>query len=255
MIEVNRICFNKYTLCSFVILGILIVSSCSRMTKPFRPEGVPEQSVYDRKMGLWNYTENNGIFRSYYSNGKIAESGELKDGKREGIWRTYSADENSIACEGLYKNDRRDGTWRWYDGDGKLYQTIEYREKPIRSFGFFYLRDYGNENGKHKRFFPNGRIEEEGNYDGGYHSGNMTRYYKNGNTAIVGRYEKDNKVGLWIYYYPEGSVEREENYSANGVLHGFLKNYKPDGSLYQKVRYQNGVQTGEAEIFYGVSVK
>jgi len=224
------------------------------MTKPFKPEGVPDQAIYDRKTGLWSYTENNGIFRSFYSSGKIAESGSLKDGKREGIWKTFSDDENRITCEGLYKNDRRDGTWSWFDGDGKLYQTIEYKEKPIRSFGFFYLRDYGNENGKHKRFFPNGNIEEEGNYDGGYHSGNMTRYYKNGNIAITGRYEKDNKVDRWLYYYPEGSIEREENYSVDGLLHGFLKNYRPNRSLYQKIIYQNGVQIGEAEIFYDVSV-
>lgn len=222
----------------FLLISILLIE-CKRLKVPPLPEGVPAQSTYNRKTRLYSHKTATGLYTVYYDNGILAQRGETENGRRRGIWLKYSLDGNSITASGRYEDDRRIGTWRYFDQKGSLYLTIRYKKTPVRDFGFLYHRDYGNENGPYERYFPDGSLEERGQFRGGYYHGLIVRYYRNGRKLMVGKYLRDKKTGLWKYYYPEGVLEREEIYK-NGRLHGLLRNFKPDGRLYQKVLFHNG---------------
>lgn len=217
----------------------LSLGGCDRLKKEIPPDGVPADAVKDRVSGLWEVTTASGLYLAYYGDGALAQRGHLVGERREGIWRSYALDGKTITASGEYRNDRRDKVWKFYDGQGRLYLTLRYRPKPVRTFGFLVLRDYGNENGPYVRYFPDGSVEERGFFAGGYYQGPVRRDYRNGKPAMSGRYDRDKKVGRWIYYYPEGSVERIEEYR-DGHLNGILTNYRPDGRIYQRVVYHDG---------------
>jgi antitoxin component YwqK of YwqJK toxin-antitoxin module len=239
------------------LIGTLLVAgalsfgvACERLKQPPRPANVPEGAVRNRDINLWMYRAPDDSFRTYYSTGRLAQSGQMKAGtnQRTGTWQSYASDGERVTATGDYLNDWRDGLWRYFDGTEQLYLTVEYLPEPKRFFGFLAVTDYGNENGPFERYFPDGRLEERGVFWSGYYHGPIVRYHRNGNKAFEGQYETDHPVGRWRFYYPEGNLEREEYYR-NGRLHGVLRNYYSDGGLYHETVFEDGQEVGPKRIF------
>ncbi|MCB1309144.1 MAG: hypothetical protein KDK30_13220, partial [Leptospiraceae bacterium] len=138
--------------------------------------------------------------------------------------------------------------WEHYDTEGALYLTIEYKPEPRRTFLLLEVKDYGNENGAYRRYYPDGSLEEEGYFWSGYFDGPVRRWHANGKPAMEGRYDQDNKTGTWKYYYPDGTLDHVEQYS-NGKLNGVQRNYYPDGSPYHVSTFVDGQLSGPPEIF------
>ncbi len=63
-----------------------------------------------------------GNFTSFYPNGKVLMTGEMKNNRNEGEWK-YFYDNGQVESLGLFKDDRADGKWEWYYPDGTLKQT------------------------------------------------------------------------------------------------------------------------------------
>lgn len=231
------------------ILGgaFLLLPLCARITTPPLPPGVPA-GAHRQKQGLWEYTGDDGSFRLYYPDGKIAQTGEIQIGVRRGVWKSYSLDTGKVTSIGLYRNDWRDGVWKYYDTGGRLYYTVTYAPEPKQPLLAMITHDYGNENGPYERFFPDGTLEERGAFYAGLYEGEIVRYYKNGKKAVEGRYKSDKMDGIWRYYYPEGGLERIETFR-NGVLDGELKRYRPDGKLFLETRYSAGRESGPARVY------
>ncbi len=234
---------------AIIILTALALSHCDdRINHPPKPEGVPEDAVRDRMTGLWQHAAPDTGFRLFYDNGNVAAQGGLAGAFRNGEFRMYMDDGERITSEGVYVQNWRDGTWKYYDGRGRLYLTVDYALEPRRFFGLIATTDYGNENGEYRRYYPDGSLEERGEFYSGYQHGPVVRYHPNGNKAYEGRYELDQPAGQWRYYYPDGTLEREERYT-KGALDGPLRNYHADGSLYHETRYANGQEVGPKKIF------
>ncbi len=219
-----------------VFLLIAIVS-CDRLSRYPVPPGVPGDSRFERTLRIWVHQVNEGTESVYFENGKIALKGEKKQGNRVGVWKSFSLS-GAVVSEGEYVKDWRDGIWRFNDDSGVLYMTMEYRKKPVRNFGFFITHDYGNENGPYVRYFPDGKVEERGNFLGGYQDGKTVRYYPTGKKALEGSYKKDRKEGNWSYYYPDGHLMKMAQYSG-GMLDGKLVVYHRDGRVYHISQYKN----------------
>ena len=234
----GRSASNRRRLTAPAAIFLLAVAACGRLGAPVRPSGVPEGAEQDRKTGLWTY-ETTTSFIQYFSDGKVAARGSLVQGRREGAWTAWSMDGSVIITTGTYRKGRRDGLWKHFDDRGRLYLTMRYAPKPVRDFGFFFHPDYGNENGAYERFFPDGKIEERGEFRGGFYEGPVVRFQRNGRPAVRGTYRRDLMDGPWTYYYPEGGIERTETY-VTGQLNGRLTNYHPDGSVYQVALFRSG---------------
>ena len=71
--------------------------------------------------GSFNNGKQEGIWKYYWANDLLGEKGTYKDGKQEGIWKSY--DENGqLAVKGTYKNDKLHGVMIKYHKNGQLYQ-------------------------------------------------------------------------------------------------------------------------------------
>ncbi|MBE7438627.1 MAG: hypothetical protein HS115_09265 [Spirochaetales bacterium] len=156
-------------------------------------------------------------------------------------------DGKTVTTSGEYRNDWRYGRWEFRDAQGAIVQTMEYRPEPRRTFGFLITTDYGNENGPYRRYFPDGSLEEEGQFISGYYEGRLKRYHRNGKLALEGTLHRDEPVGLWKSYYASGTLYREMHYQ-DGKLQGALRVYDPDGRLKYSTEYSAGQKIGPDEL-------
>ena len=232
--------FASNRLAPTALVALIAVASfgCGRLRKPERPVGVPAGAERERKTGMWTLATPTS-FTQYFADGTVATKGTISHGSREGEWRAWSMDGKVLISVGNYQRGRRDGLWKHFDDRGRLYLVMHYAPKPARDFFGFSHPDYGNENGPYERFFPDGRLEERGEFRGGFYHGPVVRYHWNGRVAMRGEYRKDQMYGTWTYYYPEGARERTEPY-LDGLLEGRVANYHPDGSVYQEALFHKG---------------
>ncbi len=228
----------KY-LAGTILLAILSgLTGCDRLAEVPRPDGIPEGSVYSKNLGIWESSPMSGTYSLFYDDASLATRGMKEKGLRVGLWKSFTP-AGIVASEGNFKNDWRDGLWKFFDDTGKLYLTVEYKPEPHRTFGFLVTHDYGNENGPYRRYYPDGRLEEQGNFSAGYFEGPVVRFHPDGTRAMEGTFHKDLKEGLWLYYYPGGLLRKEERYS-NGILDGKMVVYHPDGRTYHISYFEKG---------------
>lgn len=222
------------------IACLLLFASCDlkqRLRDKPRPLSVPAAAIRDRHSGLWIETTPD-FTRTYFPEGKLASQGPMRLGMREGAWKTFSP-EGVVISEGRFLNDFRDGVWEYKDDQGQVYLTMTYASHPKRDLIALLTHDYGNENGPYKRYYPDGKLEEEGSFHAGYFDGPITRYHPNGRVLLRGQYQQDLMTGRWTYYYTDGKLLREETYAA-GQLDGELRAFYPDGRLYMEAAYKAG---------------
>lgn len=222
------------------ISGLLLIAAiqCDRWKEPARPMFVDSSASYDRKRGLWLQTVD-GLHTAFYEDGSIAWRGQTGPAGKQGKWKWYAPDNGPLTTEGIYESNRRVGTWKHFDDSGRLYMTIEYKLEPFDAFISMMHSDYGNENGKVVRYFPDGSVEMEGSYVAGKESGKFVTYFQNGQIQMTGHYSEGQKDGTFRYYRSDGELRRIENYS-NGILDGPYRNYRSDGKLHSETVYKKG---------------
>lgn len=63
-----------------------------------------------------------GKYTSYYPNGKVLMTGQIKNNRNEGEWK-YFYDNGNLESSGIFEGDQPSGKWYWYYPDGTLRQT------------------------------------------------------------------------------------------------------------------------------------
>jgi antitoxin component YwqK of YwqJK toxin-antitoxin module len=93
---------------------------------------------------------NNGEYIQYYKNGVTKMRGMMKEGKREGVWKSFY-ETGSPWSETTFKDGKKDGkTTTWYENEKKRYDG-------------FYTNDV--ESGKWVYWNEKGELVTEKNYD------------------------------------------------------------------------------------------
>lgn len=104
--------------------------------------------------------------------------GATIDGKKQGLWISYSDSGSVASCE-IYINDSLTG------------ETIGY--------------------------FENGTISSRGTLKNGQREGGWIQYYSNNKIAEKGRYSNGKKIGVWEYYIEEGKLDKKIEYLNDGT--------------------------------------
>ena len=139
----------KTTLSTFLVLLVFLATSCrfeQKVIEETYPDGSPKRvCIYkgkgenremiretifyeNRQMqmdGEYKDGKRNGLWVSWYMNGKKWSEGTFKNGKSEGRRVTYF-ENGKVRYDGAYKNDQRVGKWRFYDETGKLLAEQDY---------------------------------------------------------------------------------------------------------------------------------
>jgi len=219
-----------------------------------------------KKTGIWNhyyedktikaqafYKGEMGLYREFYSNGKVKlegynragksdstwiyfyengvkqAEGEYEDGQRNGQW-TFFHDNGNISALGTYHLGEKSGNWQYFHENGKI--SSEGEEKKGKKEG--YWRIYDNQ----------GLLKGDGHFQNG--SGEYTEYYDSGNIKVKGEMNNGINVGDWLYYYEDGSLEGKCNF-VNGE--GQYTGYYPSGKIKMKGAIKDGKNVGEWQLF------
>ena len=185
--------------------------------------------------------DGNGYYSEYFEDNKVVFlSGEIKNGKRTGIWKTYFSD-GKLKEECLYEDNiyKIVNTW-----NNKGEQTI------VESNGKYisYWEDetvyitgdvkYGLKEGVWHTYNSFGELSNETSYLNGKQHG-KTAYYNSGQLILEGEFANGLKQGKWIWYNEDGSHSSSANYK-DDKKEGTQLFYNTNGILIKKEKYKNG---------------
>lgn len=115
-----------------------------------------------------------GIQKTYHSNGRVKTEGLYKNGKKEGLHKEWY-DTGLLSAKGMYKNGQEHGRMQWYNESGEL---------------------VGN-----------------GNIFNGLREGEWRIYdVHDPRISVVGQFENGKEEGSWKTHHPNGLVGRENIY-------------------------------------------
>jgi antitoxin component YwqK of YwqJK toxin-antitoxin module len=104
------------------------------------------------------------VIKTTYSNGKPKAEVSYKDGKRNGLSKSFDK-EGKISLELPYLNNKREGkSKKYYEGGHQLYQTTEYKDDLIH--------------GMQIKYRENGDVLSEAQYEKNFPCLNLKEFYK-----------------------------------------------------------------------------
>ena len=81
-----------------------------------------------------------GLHETYWDNGVLKETGDIKEGLKQGLWRYFFA--NGILHEvGFYKQGRANGHWKIYYADGQISADLHYRDDRLDGYCEYFHQD------------------------------------------------------------------------------------------------------------------
>lgn len=148
----------------------------------------------------------------------------------------FSANAIAQKINQLNSEGKRVGVWRKFYDNGKIrYQGQFENGKEVGVFKF-YKNIASTQPAIVKEFLPNSNKASVKFYD------------SNGKLKSAGEMIGKNRVGKWMYYFSDGKPLSEELYT-NGKLNGLLKNYYPNGKTTEETIYKNGKKHGVSKIY------
>lgn len=139
----------------------------------------------------------------FYQTGDKMAEGRYIDQKKEGVWKTYGANE-VLLSEGSYVADKKYGMWKTFHRNGQVAKEV--------------MIENDLEQGLEKKYFEDGQLKEEATYKDGFKEGKTIVYNASGDTAVVGTYFKDRRDGEWRYYNENNQLEKTVRYDRGKLL-------------------------------------
>lgn len=220
--------------------------------KEFYPNGrikIEKTFVDDNLHGYYKEYDNRGILilTMLYENGAIVKS-EVEDEPDIETVNKYDQD-GKLIFSGPYRINVPVGIHREFGKDGKVVNALIYNDNGVKiSEGI--VDEAGNHNGKWKDFFPDGKIQAEGQYTDNRRSGQWKFYNAAQKVEQTGGYNNGRPDGLWKWYYENGALLREEEYY-QGQRDGMCTEYSPSGDVIAEGQYSDGEKNGEWKLKNG----
>ena len=157
------------------------------------------------KVGLWEtYIAESEHTKSIGNEkvGQLVESGNYKNGNKDGIWLIYSG--TFLSQKIPYKNGKKEGKGLGYYEDGNLKSELNFKNNKKEGKGLGYYKD-GNlksklnfknnkKEGVFKYFYPSGILSEIINFKNDLMTGTHKLYHKNGNIKKIKKYKIENGI-------------------------------------------------------------
>jgi antitoxin component YwqK of YwqJK toxin-antitoxin module len=220
--------------------------------KEFYPNGrIKTEKTYidDNLHGYYKEYDNRGILvlTMLYENGAIVKS-QVEDEPDIETVNKYDQD-GKLIFSGPYRSNVPVGIHREYGKDGKIINAQIYNDNGVKiSEGI--VDEAGNHNGKWKDFYPDGKIQAEGQYTDNRRTGQWKFYNASQKVEQTGGYNNNRPDGLWKWYYENGALLREEEYF-QGQRDGMCTEYSPAGDVIAEGQYSDGEKNGEWKLKNG----
>ena len=132
------------------------------------------------------------------------------------LWKDFYID-GTLQMEALTLKENEefyDGKVTWYHPNGKVMQTVYYKENVP--------------NGLRKNYFESGPLKSQYSYVNGKIDGEYIAYHENAQKAEFGQYKAGDRIGDWKEHYHNGKLKAEGKYT-NGKKTGTWQVYYYDG--------------------------
>ncbi len=205
------------------------------------------------------------VFR--YPNGTISSEGLIKNGRPEGLWKSYYVT-GIKKSEGKRTNFLLDSIWLFYDQAGDTTEKISYLFGKKNGYYIRFRKSPGiglylwskelfagdKKEGTAYLYYPDGKIQQTIPYYNGRKEGMSKEYDENGIVITINEYRNDYlvsrekinrtdkngmKQGDWKEFFPDGNLKREMTYK-DDQLQGYYKEYDTRGVLILTMLYNNG---------------
>lgn len=192
----------------FVFVG-LSLSTYAAATDPDQGGDVNKKDAEGRKQGKWIVFGKDRPTAGYPAEGKI-EEGPYKDDRKEGVWIKYHNDGATPKLKGEYHNNRPSGSYT--------------------------------------KFYPDGKVREQGTFSRNKFTGTLKRYHENGTLEYEANYDETGKEeGVVKYYYPNGQLEFEYS-SKDGIPVGKATRYYENGDIREQIEYGSNGKVMKSEL-------
>jgi antitoxin component YwqK of YwqJK toxin-antitoxin module len=199
-----------------------------------------------------NYVEGEeeGIWKEYYYNGRLANSGKYLNGEKDSVWNFYYPNEK-LSSSIPYKDDEPHGEARYFSPEGLPLLDKLYDHGGILSYR---LVDASGEPGPWIKFSGSGKISVansagtvvfEETYRDGLRDGDKKLYFDNGKPCEEYQYNLGNRHGIVAMYYANGKLCEKGTYR-NGEPDGKFEHYTEAGLLEKIEIYKMGSRHGKA---------
>lgn len=198
-----------------------------------------------------------------YPNGQVSSEGMLRDGKPDGLWKTYY-ENGQLKSMGKRTEFLLDSTWVFFTETGDTSLIVNYRndlKNGLRTtFGkeFIIEEPFVNDvrQGEGKRFDYHRHLLQTVTYKNGVEEGISPVFdttgvlreivnYRKGfvmTREALNRYDREGKKhGYWKSFFDDWSLHTECYYK-HGLRDGFYKEYDAKGNLKKITKYVNDVE-------------
>lgn len=205
--------------CSFLPLLVLLLCGCTEVREEFYPDGTLRSRI------AYRGGKENGLAIFYEPNGAKSSEVQMKEGKKEGRFRTFYYGGN-VQSEATYQNDSLTGTYYVYDKDGALMEETNFKHgKKNGQYRAWHARDLIQTIGAFKddlwhgtwEFYDGrGFLVGEGSFEEG--TGTIVNYNSQGLKHKVTQYVRNQKDGDEIYFNASGDEEKRLTFSKDRII-------------------------------------
>ncbi len=233
-----------------------------------------------------------GLQINYFENGDTSLMHYNVAGKMDGLYCRWN--EYDILLEtGNLKEGQKDGTWKYYDTKGRLIKEELFENKQLVSHvnsppgensvmfldleeknGLYHLNNKlfsgkayqyfpesygyrvrfanlinGLRHGEEVEIYTSGKIAEMGVNISGNKDGAWLSFHYSGDTAAVEHYLKGEQTGEWRKYGNNGKLH-EQKYFLRGELNGPYKKWSYEGKVSEEGSYYKGKRDGTWREYY-----
>lgn len=204
----------------------------------------------------------NGIWKEFYSNGKLRVEENYALGKLHGLYKEYSLTGELITTHRYANGILVDSIVDIVDEIDILeefYNLLDSTGKPIIKNSGGYID--GIPVGVHRTYDSLGRVNSSRlfNKNGvligegivnieGDKVGDWIFYYPNGVKRSEGKYIRNRREDLWVYYYDFGGIEQRGDFK-KGRPHGKWVWYFDTGAIEREEYYKYGKEEGDFNEF------
>lgn len=233
---------------AILIFGIILFASCSKECTKYVKGGETEngyvlnqENIYPDCSDTANY-----LHKAFYHNGTIAHIVEIKNNKKEGLYKSFGIIGNPKII-GEYKNGKMYGLWKFWTDDSSYHEktfindTIKGKTIEKHSNGVIVYGQYENnkEHGQWVWFNKDSVILKSFFYLDGKQNGEANLFYSTGQIECFGKYVDSKRTGIWKWYYENGQLEQEALYNDDLRIE-VISSYDKDGNKRDAGTLKNG---------------
>jgi antitoxin component YwqK of YwqJK toxin-antitoxin module len=209
-----------------------------------------------KTIGFYTKGQATDYWEYFYQNGNVKMEGIINNFFNQGHWIFYYENGNK-SMEGNMDKGKKNGYWRFYNEDGKLKSEGMLKEgKNDGEWKYYYdegevkaTGNYKNGVGFYREYFADGNVKMEGKIKMGKSDSIWNYYHSNGKLKATGIETNGLKEGKWKFFFENGNQASEGNYQ-KGETVGEWKYFDEDGSLSSVGNEKNGQKEGQWKMFY-----